>query len=461
MKLAAFVAEHCSINSIDHLGSVVTNLDSKSEFLKFIKLHRTKCTSLMKNVIAPCMLDDLVSDIGNEFYSVIVDESTAADTKKLLYIMIRYFSKAKEKVVTSFYRLIKIETADAESLFQVFTNQLKIDNLKLENLLGIGVDGANVMVGEHKSLSSKLKSIIPHLVTVKCLCHSCHLATDTKRQVQYKSIYQLINGEDGKQPKKIAKLSGTRWLARNEAIKTILNQWDALKLHFKLAEEKERCYTAEQLYEGEIQPSLGGLHSGHLATLVAAQYQRITFPSEANGMIHETLALIMKDTVITRKPSVGLKAVVEIKALGEDGSPVDGPRGMLTIMQHSDGVRIMGTITRLNPGLHGFHVHEKGDLRKGCNSAGPHFNPYMVNHGAPSDPLRHIGDLGNIEVGEDGVARIDGMDHYLSLVGVRGAIGRALVIHAKPDDLGRGGTEESLKTGSAGERVACGVIGFL
>lgn len=86
---------------------------------------------------------------------------------------------------------------------------------------------------------------------------------------------------------------------------------------------------------------------------------------------------------------------------------------------------------------------------------------FQVNHGAPSDPLRHVGDLGNIEVGEDGVAHIDGMDHYLSLVGVRGAIGRALVIHAKPDDLGRGGTEESLKTGSAGERVACGVVGFM
>lgn len=86
---------------------------------------------------------------------------------------------------------------------------------------------------------------------------------------------------------------------------------------------------------------------------------------------------------------------------------------------------------------------------------------FQVNHGAPSDPLRHIGDLGNIEVTQDGVAHIEGWDHYLSLVGVRGAIGRTLVIHEKPDDLGRGGTEESLKTGSAGARVACGVIGFL
>ncbi|XP_032669245.1 superoxide dismutase [Cu-Zn]-like [Odontomachus brunneus] len=159
--------------------------------------------------------------------------------------------------------------------------------------------------------------------------------------------------------------------------------------------------------------------------------------------------------------AVGLKAVVELKALGDDGSPVDGPRGILTLEQHPEGVRIAGTISGLSPGLHGFHVHEKGDLTKGCSSAGSHFNPYMVNHGAPSDPLRHVGDLGNIEVGQDGTARIDGFDHYLSLVGVRGAIGRTIVVHEKSDDLGRGGTEESTKTGSAGARLACGVIGFM
>ncbi|CAG5073530.1 Protein of unknown function [Cotesia congregata] len=54
--------------------------------------------------------------------------------------------------------------------------------------------------------------------------------------------------ENTKEPTKIARLSGTRWLARISAISTMLDQWEPLKQHFQIAKEKERCYTAEQLH---------------------------------------------------------------------------------------------------------------------------------------------------------------------------------------------------------------------
>ena len=42
-------------------------------------------------------------------------------------------------------------------------------------------------------------------------------------------------------------------------------------------------------------------------------------------------------------------------------------------------VLVTGNVTGLSAGLHGFHVHVKGDLREGCMSAGPHFNPFLVS----------------------------------------------------------------------------------
>lgn len=121
-------------------------------------------------------------------------------------------------------------------------------------------------------------------------------------------------------------------------------------------------------------------------------------------------------------------------------------------------VRVAGNLTGLSPGPHGFHVHQFGDTSGGCKSMGGHFNPFQLRHGSPDDSYRHVGDLGNIEAGQDGVAIIDLEDRQLTLNGLNSIIGRGLVLHAGQDDLGRGGDNGSLKTGNAGGRVACAVI---
>lgn len=87
---------------------------------------------------------------------------------------------------------------------------------------------------------------------------------------------------------------------------------------------------------------------------------------------------------------------------------------------------------------------------------------FQSQHGGPQDPLRHVGDLGNIEAGEDGTAEINFIDHLVFLSsGVRGVAGRSLVVTANPDDYGRGGTADSLNNGMSGDAVACGIIAYI
>jgi len=111
--------------------------------------------------------------------------------------------------------------------------------------------------------------------------------------------------------------------------------------------------------------------------------------------------------------------------------------------------------------LHGFHIHEYGDMSDQCTSMCSHFNPYGKNHGGPDATDRHVGDLGNIRSDANGCAKYRFTDKLCKLRGTKSnIIGRGVIIHADEDDLGKGGHDDSLSTGHAGSRIACAVIGY-
>lgn len=126
--------------------------------------------------------------------------------------------------------------------------------------------------------------------------------------------------------------------------------------------------------------------------------------------------------------------------------------GTLTLTAMEGEVHLSGKITGLTPGLHGFHIHEFGDISSADGAAaGGHFNPANEKHGGPGDQHRHAGDFGNVKASDDGVATVDIKAKGLQLHFI---IGRSIVVHADPDDL------KSQPSGNAGARVAVGVIGI-
>lgn len=133
--------------------------------------------------------------------------------------------------------------------------------------------------------------------------------------------------------------------------------------------------------------------------------------------------------------------------------------GEISLEEVNNGLtRISGTITGLSRGVHGFHIHESGDLSDGCTSTGSHYNPFGKTHGSPSATERHVGDMGNIYADATGKAKFRIMDPLVNLTGETSVIGRAIVIHEGRDDLGRGKETDSKTTGHAGGRVGCGII---
>lgn len=129
--------------------------------------------------------------------------------------------------------------------------------------------------------------------------------------------------------------------------------------------------------------------------------------------------------------------------------------GTATFTEENGKVTLKLDVAGATPGQHGAHIHQTGDCSAAdATSAGGHWNPSTHNHGAPTSTEQHLGDLGNITVGQDGKGTLT-----LSVAGWKlgdgstsDVVGKAVIIHANPDDF------TTQPTGNSGGRVACGVI---
>ena len=150
-------------------------------------------------------------------------------------------------------------------------------------------------------------------------------------------------------------------------------------------------------------------------------------------------------------PSVVTEKSVHVAFLAKSGSKLAGSG---TLTETGDGVSVSLALENVPPGEHGAHVHEKGDCSApDAASAGSHFNPASHPHALPESSPRHLGDLGNINIGADGKGTIDVLAPGANLKpnDPSSFLGKAIIIHEKKDDGGQ-------PTGNAGGRIGCAPI---
>lgn len=151
--------------------------------------------------------------------------------------------------------------------------------------------------------------------------------------------------------------------------------------------------------------------------------------------------------------------------------------GTATLAENGGFVQVTVDAQGLKPGFHGLHVHSVGKCEANSVaptggepgnflSAGGHFQ--VEGHtGHPAS-----GDLTSLEVREDGKGYLVTTTDAFTLEDLKnGGKGTALMIHADADNFGNIPTrytlpdnaavpdQQTLSTGDAGGRVACGVIG--
>ena len=134
------------------------------------------------------------------------------------------------------------------------------------------------------------------------------------------------------------------------------------------------------------------------------------------------------------------------------GSEVTGT----AIFVHSgDSITLTVEIQNAAAGVHAVHIHESGDCSSpDGKSAGGHWNPTNVPHGSWGEGEFHLGDLGNMTVGEDGTGKIElTADQWEMGTGsIRDIVGKGIIVHAGADDF------TSQPSGAAGARIGCGAI---
>lgn len=136
----------------------------------------------------------------------------------------------------------------------------------------------------------------------------------------------------------------------------------------------------------------------------------------------------------------------ELKITGKVYFKQEYPKGMLEAYFDLTGFPPDSNSARA------IHIHTFGDLSNGCDSAGGHYNPFSVNHPG------HPGDFGNF-IPVNGVIQKHLTNLPPKLFGPLSVLGKSVVVHKLPDDLGKGNNQASLENGNAGTRLACCVIG--
>lgn len=270
LRIASFFAEHnVALNVSDHLIDMLKVAFPDSKILQDVRLHREKCKKVVTNVLAKTDKELLAEILKTVPFSVLVDESTDVAVDKNMCVVCKFIHPTNGSLQTRLLELIQLDAKDcsAAKLYEAFKACLKKYDIPITNVVGLGCDNANVMVGVNDSFSSRLLADCPWLVRIACLCHSAALAASyackqlpstlekllhdlanyvsasAKRNAEFLEFQEFFIQER----LRLLKPAKTRWLVLQQCVVRTLKSWTSLEHLFLLAVHEDKSKTAQDI----------------------------------------------------------------------------------------------------------------------------------------------------------------------------------------------------------------------
>ena len=226
----------------------------------------------METVLADQINQSLFKDIcDSPFFGLMLDETCDINVEKKLVVYVRYIHNGE--ACTAYIGNKRVTDCTAQGLYTALCDFLEsIGIIKDQNyspLIGLGTDGAAVMVGCKNGLGQKLKDKNKLLVQVHCVAHRLNLAASqagkgiqymedyhryiqilyrffSDSQVRYDKLRELQSILHGS-VKQIPEGTSVRWLSVESAVKMIYSHYDAIIL--SLEDDKDKTGKAAGLWK--------------------------------------------------------------------------------------------------------------------------------------------------------------------------------------------------------------------
>ena len=182
--------------------------------------------------------------------TVLTDESTDIIVHHKLCINVRIVDPVTLSPSTLFLTDVRIEKATGQGIFSEIESQLKMRNIPIKKVMGLGTDGASTMTGKKNGLTGHFLRRNPHLVNTHCAAHRLALCSEQAAKkipamLEYQRTLEMIFYHFKKSPVKSDKVENIqkmldepklkyrevhqiRWLSFYEAMDTVYRTLDSL-----------------------------------------------------------------------------------------------------------------------------------------------------------------------------------------------------------------------------------------